>query len=123
MIPISQLLEKLNESKLPMAAKGIYNGGVGVLLFFATLYLSNIDKKFESLENAVTSLSANVGDTSLRINVSQETTSWHSKELQRHSREIERQWDRIVGLEEAARNGGLKIPDPPKKVIPPVERK
>lgn len=112
---LGQLLEKINDSKLPLAAKGIYNGGVGVLLFFATLYLANIDKKFASLETAVTELSANVVDTSLRITVSQETASWHTKELQRQSREIERQWDRIIQIENAGRSAGIEIPEKPQK--------
>lgn len=112
---VSEILDKLNESKLPLAFKGIYNGGVGVLLFFATVYLSNIDKKFESLETAVTSLSESVVDTSLKITVSQETASWHTKELQRQSREIERQWDRIIQIENAGRNAGIEIPDKPQK--------
>lgn len=102
--------DALREGKLPQIAKGAFYSLFSLVLFMATGYLANIDKRLGSLESSIKEMSMSVVDLNRAMALNIETTGWHGKEIQRHSREIERQWDRIVELEGSVRRGGIEVP-------------
>jgi hypothetical protein len=110
--------EGMRNGTLPTVAKGFFFSTMSVILFMATSYLANIDRRFEGMESSIREMSQSHVSMNQAVTLQVETTSWLKTELQRHSRELERQWDRIVNIESAARKNGIEIIAP--KTVPAV---
>ncbi len=112
---ISKLGELIKDGRLPGAARDTV---IITVLSLGSGYIARMDRRFESIEVAISKMSESVVETSNAIQVSAETMNWHGKEIQRHSRDLERQWDMLTRLEEGIRNGGLEIPKRSAKKTP-----
>lgn len=102
--------EQLKEGKISGVAKGSFYSFLSIL---ATGYLANMDRRFGSIEESLRSMSQNVSSLQQVVPANLETTAWHTKELQRLARGMQRQWERIAALEGAARKSGIEVPPPP----------
>lgn len=110
-------MEQLKDGKLAGVAKG---GAYTLAGIFLANFLNSIDVRFASMETSLKSISDNVSTLQATIPANIETTSWHTKELQRLARVSERQWERIVALEGAARKSGIDVPTPPPRQPLPI---
>lgn len=104
---ISKLADLAKDGRLPGAAR---DAVIITVLTVGTNYVGRMDSRFEAIEGAISKMSASVVDLNEAMKVNMETTSWHGKEIQRHSREIERQWEILSRVQEGMRGGGLEIP-------------
>lgn len=95
--------ELLKEGKLPAIAKGGYYAMLALVLFMSTGYLASIDRRFESIEASLGKISDSVVKLNEVVTVTIETTAWHGKEIQRHSRQMEKIWEKVLDLEKRVR--------------------
>ncbi len=116
---VKNATEQLKEGKISGVAKGSFYSLLSIL---ATGYLANMDKRFGSIEESLRTMSQSVATLQQVVPANLETTAWHTKELQRLASVMQRQWERIVALEGAARKSGIEVPlPPPRKPIPASE--
>lgn len=118
LIAVSRIAEVMKDGKLPGALRDTC---IIFVLTIGTGYVAKMDKRFEGIEASISKMSESVIQLNEAVTLSTETTGWHGKEIERHSREIERQWDRISAIEEGARNGGLDIPKVHRRTATPEE--
>lgn len=95
--------ELLKEGKLPAVAKGGYYSMLAVVLFMSTGYLASIDRRFESIESSLGRISDSVVKLNEVVTVTIETTAWHGKEIQRHTRQMEKLWEKVLDIEKRIR--------------------
>lgn len=110
-------IDHLKDGKVAGVAKG---GAVTIAGIFLANFLTSIDVRFASMEVSLRKINDNLSTLQATVPANLETTAWHTKELQRLARVMERQWERIVALEGAARGVGIYVPTPPPKPPLPI---
>lgn len=96
-------LEGLRTGTLSEVGKSGFYGIASVVCVMAVGYMKNLDIRFESIEKTMVTLSDSVTKLNNSMEVSNERTLWHQKELDRHANSIEQNRLRIEKLETVSR--------------------